>query len=59
MSDNVVGDDVLPAGVMYCAGNTPATPGGIPGTSLLPWVVLTLILLELVTELSPRPAALD
>jgi len=36
---------------MYWAGSTPATPGGMPGTSLLPWVVLTLILLELATEL--------
>ena len=45
---------ILPAGVMYWAGSTPATPGGIPGTSLFPWVVFTLILLELVAELRPR-----
>jgi len=43
---------------MYCAGNTLATPGGIPGT-ILPLVVLTLILLALDTELRPRPPLLD
>ena len=43
---------------MYCAGRTP-TPGGMPGTSLLAWVVLTLILLALDTELRPRPPLLD
>lgn len=46
---------------MYWAGRTP-TPGGIPGTSLLPELALdppTLILLELVTEDRPRPPELD
>ena len=31
----------------------------MPGTSLLAWVVLTLILLALDTELRPRPPLLD
>ena len=40
---------------MYCAGRTPATPGGIPGTILLA-AVFTDILLELDTiELADRP----
>ena len=40
---------------MYWAGRTLATPGGIPGTSLFPELEFTLILLLLLTELSPRP----
>ena len=35
---------------MYCAGRTPVTPGGIPGT-IFPLVVFTDILLELDTML--------
>jgi len=42
---------------MYCAGNTLATPGGIPGT-ILPLVVLTLILLALDTLWPPTMLAL-